>query len=204
MTAMNESSAAAERYVPGTGERDRHTIVAIVHDRPGVLNRVASLARSRNFNIESLTVGHTQRPGISRMTITLHGDAFAVDQMTRQLSRLVDVVTVETLPREGTVRHEMALVKVEAPGHRRDEILRVLELYKGRLVDMGDSTLIIEHTGTEQEVDSLITLLSAFGIREMVRTGAVAMTRGSAIVEIDDILGSGIVPARPQITQETR
>ena len=94
MATTNEQPATAERYVPGTGERDRHTLVAIVNDRPGVLNRVASLARARNFNIESLTVGHTERPGISRMTITLNGDAFAVEQMTRQLQRLVDVVTV--------------------------------------------------------------------------------------------------------------
>ena len=197
MATTNEQPATAERYVPGTGERDRHTLVAIVNDRPGVLNRVASLARARNFNIESLTVGHTERPGISRMTITLNGDAFAVEQMTRQLQRLVDVVTVPSLPREGSVRHELALIKVAAPAARRDDVLKVAELYKARIVDLGDDTLIVEHAGTEQDIDALIGLLAAFGIREMVRTGAVAMGRGASVIEIDGILRSGIVPAVP-------
>lgn len=195
MTTGNEQTAAAERYVPGTGARDRHTIVAIVNDRPGVLNRVASLTRARNFNIESLTVGHTERPGISRMTITLNGDAFAVDQMTRQLQRLVDVVTVTSLPREGSVRHELALIKVAAGAARRSEVLGVAELYKAQVVDLGDESLIIELAGTEQDVDALVGLLSSFGILEMVRTGAVAMGRGASVIEIDDILRSGIVPA---------
>lgn len=197
MAATNDPATAMERSVPGTGERERHTIVAIVYDRPGVLNRVASLTRARNFNIESLTVGQTERPGISRMTITLNGDAFAVEQMTRQLQRLVDVVTVVSLPREGTIRHELVLIKVSAPAARRAEVLKAAELYKAALVDLGDDTVVVEYAGTQQDVDSLIGILAGFGIREMVRTGAVAMTRGSAIVEIDDILRSGIVPAVP-------
>jgi len=197
MAATNDPATAMERSVPGTGERERHTIVAIVYDRPGVLNRVASLTRARNFNIESLTVGQTERPGISRMTITLNGDAFAVEQMTRQLQRLVDVVTVVSLPREGTIRHELVLIKVSAPAAHRAEVLKAAELYKAALVDLGDDTVVVEYAGTQQDVDSLIGILAGFGIREMVRTGAVAMSRGSAIVEIDDILRSGIVPAVP-------
>ncbi len=197
MAATNDPATAMERSVPGMGERERHTIVAIVYDRPGVLNRVASLTRARNFNIESLTVGQTERPGISRMTITLNGDAFAVEQMTRQLQRLVDVVTVVSLPREGAIRHELVLIKVAAPSARRAEVLKAAELYKAALVDLGDDTVVVEYAGTQQDVDSLIGILAGFGIREMVRTGAVAMSRGSAIVEIDDILRSGIVPAVP-------
>ncbi len=197
MAATNDPATAMERSVPGTGERERHTIVAIVYDRPGVLNRVASLTRARNFNIESLTVGQTERSGISRMTITLNGDAFAVEQMTRQLQRLVDVVTVVSLPREGTIRHELVLIKVSAPAAHRAEVLKAAELYKAALVDLGDDTVVVEYAGTQQDVDSLIGILAGFGIREMVRTGAVAMSRGSAIVEIDDILRSGIVPAVP-------
>src|SRR6478752_488008 len=152
MAAMNDPlaapvAAANERYVPGTGQQRRHTIVVIVNDRPGVLNRVASLARARNFNIESLVVGHTERPGISRMTITLRGDDFAVEQMGKQLYRLVDVLKVQDMPEEHLVEHELALVKVRATNHNRAEILRIIELYKGRVIDVSPDSLIVEHSG---------------------------------------------------------
>src|SRR3954449_4556245 len=108
MAAMNDPLAAPvaapnERYVPGTGQQHRHTIVVLVNDRPGVLNRVASLTRARNFNIESLAVGHTERPGISRMTITLRGDDFAVEQMEKQLYRLIDVLKVQAMPATASI-----------------------------------------------------------------------------------------------------
>lgn len=206
MAAMNDPlaapvAAAHERYVPGTGQQRRHTIVVLVNDRPGVLNRIASLTRARNFNIESLTVGHTERPGISRMTITLRGDTFAVEQMAKQLYRLIDVLKVQDLPAEGVVEHELALIKVRATNHNRGEVLKVVELYKGRILDIGNDTVIVEHSGTEQEIDSLVALLGGFGIREMVRTGAVAISRGSGIVDIESILRSGTVPAVPATTQ---
>jgi acetolactate synthase I/III small subunit len=208
MAAMNDplagpaAAAPPERYVPGSGSVHRHVVVVIVNDRPGVLNRVASLVRARNFNIESLVVGHTERPGISRMTVSLRGDDFAVEQMSKQLYRLIDVLKVQDLPEVGVVEHELALVKVRASNHNRSEILRIIELYKGRVVDVGADTLIVEHSGTEQEIESLIALLGGFGIRELVRTGTVAMARGSAVVDIDTILRSGSVPAVPTVTQE--
>ena len=206
MAAMNDPLAApvaavTERYVPGTGQQQRHTIVVLVNDRPGVLNRVASLTRARNFNIESLAVGHTERPGISRMTITLRGDTFAVEQMAKQLYRLIDVLKVQDLPAEGVVEHELALIKVKATSHTRADVLKVVELYKGRILDIGTDTVIVEHSGTEQEIDSLVALLGGFGIREMVRTGSVAMSRGSSIVDIESILRSGTVPVVPAATQ---
>lgn len=207
MAAMNDPlaapvAAANERYVPGTGQQHRHTIVVLVNDRPGVLNRVASLTRARNFNIESLAVGHTERPGISRMTITLRGDDFAVEQMAKQLYRLVDVLKVQDLPAEGVVEHELALIKVRASNQNRAEVLKVVELYKGRILDIGSDTVIVEHSGTVQEIDSLVALLGGFGIREMVRTGSVAMSRGSGVVDIEGILRSGSVPAVPTTTTQ--
>jgi acetolactate synthase-1/3 small subunit len=204
MAAMNDPLAAPaagatpSRPVPGSGHVNRHVVVVIVNDRPGVLNRVSSLVRARNFNIESLVVGHTERPGISRMTITLRGDDFAVEQMGKQLYRLVDVLKVQDMPEEHLVEHELALVKVRATNHNRAEVLRIIELYKGRVIDVSPDSLIVEHSGTEQEIDSLVALLGGFGIRELVRTGTVAMARGSSVVDVEAILRAGTVPAVPE------
>ena len=158
--AMNDPISAPEkhtakaRYVPGTGNaQHRHVLVVLVNNQPGVLNRVSSMVRSRNFNIESLAVGHTERPDISRMTITLRGDSFAVEQMGKQLYRLIDVLKVQDLPESGVVEHELALIKVRATESKRGEILRIIELYKGRVLDVAPETVIIEHSGTEQEID---------------------------------------------------
>lgn len=202
MAAMNDPIAAPERitqkerYVPGTGQTHRHVLVVLVNNQPGVLNRVASLVRARNFNIESLAVGHTQRPDISRMTITLRGDDFAVEQMGKQLYRLIDVLKVQDLPESGVVEHELALIKVAATESKRAEILRIIELYKGRVLDVGPESVIIEHAGTEQEIDSLVALLAGFGIREMVRTGTIALSRGSSAIDVESILRAGPEPVR--------
>ncbi len=187
--------AAKERYVPGSGQTHRHVLVVLVNNQPGVLNRVSSMVRSRNFNIESLAVGHTERPDISRMTITLRGDDFAVEQMGKQLYRLIDVLKVQDLPESGVVEHELALIKVRATESKRSEILRIIELYKGRVLDVGPETVIIEHSGTEQEIDSLVALLGGFGIKEMVRTGTIALGRGSGAIDLDAILRAGPEPA---------
>jgi acetolactate synthase-1/3 small subunit len=188
---------ATERYVPGSGQAHRHLLVVIVNNRPGVLNRVASLVRARNFNIESLAVGHTERPDISRMTLTLRGDDFAVEQMEKQLYRLIDVLKVQDLPETGVIEHELALIKVRATHHNRSEILKIVELYKGRVLDVSGDALVVEQSGSEQEIDSLIALMGGFGIKELVRTGAVAMSRGSNAIDIDTILKAGAVPALP-------
>jgi acetolactate synthase I/III small subunit len=204
MAAMNDPlaaparAAATERYVPGSGEARRHVLVVIVNNRPGVLNRVASLMRARNFNIESLAVGHTERPGISRMTITFRGDGFAVEQMGKQLYRIIDVLKVQDLPESGVVEHELALIKVRATNSTRAEVLKVVEMYKGRVLDVSADTLIVEHGGTEQEIDALVALLSGFGIRELVRTGTVAMSRGSGAIDIEAILRAGPEPVATQ------
>jgi len=191
-------TAATERYVPGTGTANRHVLAVLVNNQPGVLNRVASLVRARNFNIESLAVGHTERPDVSRMTITLRGDNFAVEQMEKQLYRLIDVLKVQAMPATGSIEHELALIKVRATERNRAELLKVVELYKGRVLDVSPDALIVEYGGTEQEVDALIALLGGYGIRELVRTGVIAMTRGASAIDVDQILKAGVVPALPQ------
>ena len=176
-------SAPPTRALPGSGEVHRHILVAIVLNRPGVLNRVASLMRARNFNIESLSVSHTDQPDISRMTITLLGDDVAVEQVSKQLYRLIDVLKVQDFSGEPTVEHELALIKVRATDANRAEIVKVAELYRARLVDIADGSVIVEASGSEAEVDAIVALLRSYGIKELVRTGTAVMARGSASIE---------------------
>ncbi len=175
--------APPARAVPGTGAGRRHVLVVLVLDKPGVLNRVSSLMRARNFNIESLAVSHTDQPDISRMTITLHGDDVLVEQATKQLYRLIDVLKVMDLTSEPTVEHELALIKVRANDANRSEVVKVVELYRARVVDISDSAVVVEAIGTESEVDALVALLRTYGIRELVRTGTVVMARGPQSIE---------------------
>jgi acetolactate synthase-1/3 small subunit len=176
-------SAPPPRAIPGSGTAHRHVLVAIVLDKPGVLNRVASLMRARNFNIESLAVSHTDEPDVSRMTLTLHGDDVAVEQAAKQLYRLIDVLKVQDVTHDATVEHELALIKVRASDRRRAEVISIVEMYKGRIVDLAAESVIVEVVGTEAEVDSLIALLRGFGIKELVRTGSVVMSRGSGSIQ---------------------
>ena len=184
-SAAPAPAAPATRHVPGTGTGRRHVLVAVVNNRPGVLNRVASLMRARNFNIDSLAVGHTERPDVSRMTITLRGDDVAVEQAAKQLYRLIDVLKVQDVTAEARIEHELALIKVRATNSTRAEVLKIVELYKGRVVDVAADSVIIEATGTEDEIDALVALVGGFGIREMVRTGTTVMVRGPQIVEYE-------------------
>jgi acetolactate synthase-1/3 small subunit len=171
------------RALPGTGVQHRHVLVVVVLDKPGVLNRVSSLMRARNFNIESLAVSHTDQPDVSRMTITLHGDDVLVEQAIKQLYRLIDVLKVQDLTAEPTVAHELALVKVRATDANRAEVVRIVELYRARVVDISETSVIVEATGTEADVDALVALLRTYGIRELVRTGTVVMARGPQSIE---------------------
>jgi acetolactate synthase-1/3 small subunit len=171
------------RALPGTGTAHRHVLVAIVLNKPGVLNRVASLMRARNFNIESLAVSHTDQPDISRMTITLRADDVAVEQAAKQLYRLIDVLKVQDVTHDPTVEHELALIKVRATDRNRMEVVKIVELYKARVVDLAADSVMVEAAGTEEEVDALVALLRGFGIKELVRTGSIVMTRGSGSIE---------------------
>jgi acetolactate synthase-1/3 small subunit len=179
----------AARYVPGSGESGRHVIVTIVRNRPGVLNRVASLLRARNFNIESLSVGHTEDPGVSRMTIVLQGDDYGVEQVSKQLYRLIDVLKVQDVGDERRVEHELALIKVRATNANRAEVLKVVELSHGRIVDLATDAAIIEATGTPEEVDRLVELLGTYGIKELVRTGSIVLLRGAQGIEYEGAKG---------------
>ena len=161
----------------------QHTLVVLVEDKPGVLNRVASLMRARNFNIDSLAVSHTDREDVSRMTITLHGDDVAVEQAAKQLYRLIDVLKVQDVTSEPIVEHELALVKVRATESNRAEVLRLVELSRGRVVDLAEGSVMVEVTGTESEIDTFVSLVRTYGIKELVRTGAVVMARGSGSIE---------------------
>jgi acetolactate synthase-1/3 small subunit len=176
-------AAPPPRALPGGGEHRRHVLIAIVLDKPGVLNRVASLMRARNFNIDSLAVSRTDSPDTSRMTITLHGDDVAVEQAAKQLYRLIDVLKVQDVTSEPTVQLELALVKIRASESNRAEILRFVELSRGRVVDLADGSLVVEVTGSEGEIDAFVALVRNYGIKEMVRTGAVVMARGATSIE---------------------
>ena len=157
----------------------RHTLVALMEDKPGVLNRISSLFRRRNFNIESLTVGHSETPGISRMTIVTEGDRAIIEQVKKQLYKLINVTKVTDVTDEPTVIRELALIKVTAGTATRSEITSLVDIFRAKVVDVAPDSLTVEITGTEDKVDSLTSLLCPFGIREMVRTGRVAMVRGS-------------------------
>ena len=176
-------AAPPPRALPGGGETRRHTLVAIVLDKPGVLNRVSSLMRARNFNIDSLAVSHTDQPDTSRMTITLHGDDVAVEQAAKQLYRLIDVLKVQDVTSDPVVAQELALVKIRATDTNRGEILKLVELSKGRVVDLAGESVIVEVTGPENEVDGFVDLVRTYGIKELVRTGSVVMSRGSSSIE---------------------
>jgi acetolactate synthase-1/3 small subunit len=157
----------------------RHTLVALMEDKPGVLNRVSTLFRRRNFNIESLAVGHTETPGISRMTIVTEGDDPTVEQVVKQLYKLINVTKVTDVTHEPAVIRELALIKAYAPPRNRAEILQLVDIYRAQVVDVAPDSLTIEITGDEDKVDSLVALLRPYGIKEMVRTGRVAILRGS-------------------------
>lgn len=157
----------------------RHTLVVLMEDRPGVLNRVSSLFRRRNFNIESLTVGHSETPGISRMTIVVDGDHTVVEQVSKQLYKLINVTKVTDVTAEPAVVRELALIKVHANSSTRGEIMQLVDIFRAKAVDVGSDSLMIEITGQEDKIDGLLTLLRPFGIKESVRTGRVAMVRGA-------------------------
>lgn len=160
-----------------------HTFVAYVEDKPGVLNRVASLFRRRAFNIESLTVGHTQEPGVSRMTIVVDTDDQGARRVEANLYKLVNVLRVENVTDHSAVVRDLALIKVRSDAQARAQVLQLADVFRARVVDVGSDTMIVEITGTEDKIDSLVDVLRPIGIVEMVRTGRVAMVRGPALNE---------------------
>ncbi len=161
-------------------EVKKHTIVALVQDQPGVLNRISSLFRRRMFNIDSLAVGPSERPGLSRLTLVIKADADGLEQVVKQLYKLIDVIKISELDEETSVQRELALIKVSAPAPVRAEIIPIIDIFRAKIIDVAPDALIIEATGTEDKIDALISLLRSYGIQEVVRTGRVAMSRASA------------------------
>lgn len=157
-----------------------HTIIALVEDKPGVLNRIASKWRQRGFNIESLAVGHSEKPGLSRMTFVVDADTNA-DQVVKQLDKLVDVVDIRDVSHEDIVSREMAIIKIRADSTHRSQIIEIADIFKAEIVDVAPEAIIIEATGDDKKIDSLVDLLKDYEVIELVRTGRVAMLRGAAV-----------------------
>jgi len=146
-----------------------------------VFNRVLSLFRCRGFAVESLAIGHTEIPNIMRLTIVVDGSKTAVEQVVKQLYKIIEVRKVSDVTEDETVRRELALIKVASKPSTRSEIIQLVDIYRARIVDVATNSLIVEVTGTPDKVDSMINVLRGFGIKEMVRTGVVAMVRGQQV-----------------------
>lgn len=161
-------------------DQKKHILILLVADKPGVLNRVASLLRRRNFNIDSIAVGHSNQPNISRMTIVVQGDNERVEQVRKQLDKLIEVVKIVDITSDNPVCRELALIKVKASPSTRSEIIQIVDIFRANIVDVSVDSLMVEVTGDEDKVESLLSLLSGFGVREVARTGLIALTRGGA------------------------
>src|SRR5438094_2555415 len=160
-----------------------HTFAVYVDNKPGVLNRVASLIRRRAFNIESLTVGHTETAGLSRMTMVVDTDEYGARRLEAHLYKLVPVRRVDNITAAPSIARDLALIKVAATGEARTHVMQLVDVYRARIIDVSPESLVIETTGTEDKIDSLLEVLRPFGVIEMVRTGRVAMARGTGPIE---------------------
>ncbi|GFO97976.1 acetolactate synthase 3 regulatory subunit [groundwater metagenome] len=161
----------------------KHTVAVLVENKPGVLARVAGLFSRRGFNIESLAVGVTENADTSRMTIVVSGDAFVLEQVMKQLNKLIDVIRVSDIPPEDSVNRELALIKVGVDSNTRAEVMQIVDIFRAKIVDVGSKSLIVEVTGDESKINAIEQLLRQFGVKEMVRAGKVAMNRGGKVVQ---------------------
>lgn len=177
----------------GNGYRpENHTVVAIVEDKPGVLQRMAGLFRRRGFNIESLTVGHSEFEGLSRMTIVVDGASAPVEQVEKQLYKLIDVIKVTDLSNEDSVDRELALIKVRCNNVNRHELLDIAGVFRADVVDIATSSVILQVVGTSEKIDGLIKMCQPYGIRELARTGKVAMVRGTKTTTVHEAVPESI------------
>lgn len=159
--------------------QQQHVITALVENHPGVLARVTGLFARRGYNIESLTVSVTDDPAVSRMTLVVGGDHLVLEQITKQLHKLIEVLRVVDYTETAAVERELALIKVNAEPKDRSEIMQIVEIFRGRIIDMSEKTFIVEVTGSTDKIDKIDGLLSGYGIKEMTRTGIIAMARGN-------------------------
>jgi acetolactate synthase-1/3 small subunit len=169
------------------GKEKTRVIAALVENKPGVLHSVSNMFRRRDFNIESITVGSTEQEDLSRMTITVKGDEKTLEQVVKQMSKLIDVVKVSQLEPENIVTRELALVKVNVPDIRnRSDVINCVEVFRGRVVDVAPEALTIEITGTPDKIDAFLNLMKTYGIMELARTGLTALSRGVRSIKIDE------------------
>ena len=157
----------------------KHTISVLVENKPGVLARVSGLFARRGFNIESLAVGTTEDESVSRMTIVAQGDDNVLEQITKQLYKLIDVIKVFDIPKDVAVERELMLIKVSCNEKTRPEIIEIVDIFRGRIVDVSEGAVTIEMTGEESKIEGILKLLKKFGIKELIRTGKIALQRGS-------------------------
>jgi acetolactate synthase I/III small subunit len=157
----------------------RHAISVLVENKAGVLARIANLFSARGYNIDSLAVGETEDSSISRMTIIVRGDERILEQIEKQLNKLVDVIRVSDFIETEHLERDLILVKVTADKNTRSEILQIVDIFRAKIVDVGSNSLIIEMTGNEDKIKAFVEIIKPFGIKEMVRTGIVAMARGN-------------------------
>ncbi|MCX8214463.1 MAG: acetolactate synthase small subunit [SAR202 cluster bacterium] len=159
------------------GDSPRHTISALVQDKPGVLNRVSSMFRRRGFNISSLAVGQSEEPDLSRMTFVVEGDDAVVEQVTKHLHKLIDVIKVSDMSDQNIISRELALIRVKANVQTRSEIMQIVSIFRANIVDLATDSIIVEVSGNEEKVNSLHELLKSFGVVEVMRTGTIALNR---------------------------
>ncbi len=162
----------------------KHTLSVLVENHAGVLSRVSGLFSRRGFNIDSLAVGVTENPEISRMTIVVDGDEYTVEQVSKQLNKLIDVIKLKRLDQSESVSRELALIKVAANTATRSEIVQIVEIFRAKIVDVSKTTLTIEAAGGSDKVAALEDMLKQFGIKEIVRTGTIAIERGNRIIKV--------------------
>ena len=168
------------------GDGETHIIAAIVEHKPGVLYRVSNMFRRRGFNIESITVGPVEPRDLARMTITVKGDEKTVEQVIKQMSKLIDVIKVSRLDPTNIVTREMALIKVHAPNSRaRSDIINYANIFRARVVDVSLESLMVEITGDSEKIDAFIELMKPFGVKEIARTGITALSRGTKAIRIE-------------------
>ena len=161
----------------------KHNIAVIVENKSGVLTRIAGLFSRRSFNIDSLSVGTTDNPEYSRMTITVQGDRDVLEQVIKQLSKLINVIRVSELDPAESLERELAIIKVSVDQENRSEIMQIVNIFRARIIDVSQKSMIIEVTGDEEKVEAIIQLLRQFGIKELARTGKVSMLRGARVIK---------------------
>lgn len=164
----------------------KHTLAVLVENHPGVLSRVAGLFSRRGFNIESLAVGVTENPDVSRITIVVDGDEYVVEQVSKQLNKLIDVIKIKQLDETDSVSRELVLIKVAATAATRSEIVQIVEIFRAKIIDVSKSTLTIEISGSADKIAALEDMLKQFGIKEIVRTGTIAIERGNKYIKVSN------------------